>query len=264
MMLTGCADRLILYPTTERLNAEGATRRQIAAPQGVLEIWVARPAAGRSGEPEAFVLEFTGNATRAEEVASFDASLWEPLGVEVWAVNYPGYGGSSGPAVLRAIGPAGLAAYDAVAKEADGRRVYVSGTSLGTAAALYVAANRPVAGVVLRNPPAIRQMILGQYGWWNLWLLAGPLALSVPAELDSVANASKMRAPAVFLMADQDEVVPPYYQQKVLKACAGEKRVIGLTGAGHNTPLDRTDVTRLRIALAWLWESGRQEVSGVP
>ena len=50
----------------------------------------------------------------------------------------------------------------------------------------HVAANRPVAAIVLQNPPPLRQLILGHYGWWNLWLIATPVALGVPSELDSL------------------------------------------------------------------------------
>jgi pimeloyl-ACP methyl ester carboxylesterase len=252
MILTGCADRLLLYPTREPIDASGATRREISVSGGVLEVWVARSSAGRSAETQAYVLEFTGNATRAERVCERDARLWDPRPVEVWAVNYPGYGGSSGKASLAAIAPAALVAYDGLAQYAGKRPIYVSGTSLGTAAALHVAAHRPAAGLVLRNPPAIRQIILGQYGWWNLWLLAGPLALSIPPELDSIANATAVRAPAVFLLADRDEVVPPRYQQKVVRTYAGPKRTIAMVDCNHNTPLDDQAIAELRSGVDWM------------
>jgi pimeloyl-ACP methyl ester carboxylesterase len=256
MMLTGCADRLLMYPTREPIDASGATRREVAMSGGVLEIWVARSAAARAQETQAYVLEFTGNATRAEQVCEHDARLWDPRPVEVWVVNYPGYGGSSGKASLAAIAPAALVAYDALAREAGNRPIYVSGTSLGATAALHVAANRPAAGLVLRNPPAIRQIILGDYGWWNLWLLAGPLALSIPPELDSIASAATVHAPAVFLLADSDEVVPPRYQQKVVRAYAGPERIVTLVDSNHNTPLDDQAIAELRAGLDWMM-SGR-------
>ncbi len=252
MFLTGCADRLLLYPSTDYIDPAGATRREITTPKGTLEIWTARSAIARTIEPKAYVLEFTGNATRAEAVASYDAALWNPRAVEVWAVNYPGYGRSAGRASLASIPPAALAAYDALAKHADGKPIYLSGTSLGTAAALYVAANRPAAGLLLRNPPPIRQIILNRYGWWNLWLFAYPLSLSIPRELDSLANAAKIQAPAIFLLADRDEVVPPPYQQKVLNAYAGPKQAITLRYANHNTPLDDEALRDLAAGLNWL------------
>src|ERR1700730_6520719 len=98
-------------------------------------------------------------------------------------MNYPGYGGSTGPA---RIGPAALAAFDAIKESARDRPIVLFGASIGTAAALHIAAHRPVTGLILHNPPAIRPMILRQFGWWNLWLLAGPVALQIPRDLDNV------------------------------------------------------------------------------
>ena len=95
-------------------------------------------------------------------------------------------------------------------------------------------------------------MILRQFGWWNLWLLAGPVALQIPRELDSVANAKASHAPAIFLLAEKDEVVAPRYHRLVVEAYAGEKRVITLPGARHNDPVEGAALADLHGALDWL------------
>jgi hypothetical protein len=92
-------------------------------------------------------------------------------------------------------------------------------------------------------------MILGQFGWWNLWLLAGPLSWKIPAALDSVSNAKASHAPAVFLLAENDEVVAPKFQVQVLNAYAGEKRMIGLPAARHNSPLSEAALGELNGAM---------------
>ena len=69
-------------------------------------------------------------------------------------------------------------------------------------------------------------MALRQFGWWNLWLLAAPLAAQLPRDLDSIANAKASHAPAIFLLAEKDEVVAPRYHRLVVDAYGGEKRVI--------------------------------------
>ena len=38
-------------------------------------------------------------------------------------------------------------------------------------------------------------MILRRFGWWNLWLLAGPVALQIPMDLDSIADLHSLVAP---------------------------------------------------------------------
>ena len=265
MSFGGCADFLILYPTTERFVVPGTSRREAATPGGgTVEVWTARSAGAAAREPEAFVLEFVGNASRAEAMASFVAEEWGDRPVEVWAVNYPGYGGSPGPARLRSIGPAALAAYDALRARAGDRPVFVAGQSLGTAAALHVAANRPVGGCVLWSPPPLRDMILRRFGWWNLWLVAGPIALQVPADLDSIRNARKVAAPAVFVATGRDSVVPLAYQTKVSEAYAGPKRYIRLATSEHNAELEGDSIPAYQRALDWLWEQSVMGSSTAP
>src|SRR5881398_3094607 len=170
MVLIGCADRLILFPSRDPVAIAGQQRVQVAMPQGSLEIW-SQPSAGAiRREPRGYVLAFIGNASRAEFEAEMTAQQWGDLPIEVWGVNYPGYGGSDGSATLKSIAPSALLAYDALAKHASGRPIFISGNSIGTTASLYVAAHRPAAGMVLRNPPPLRQLVMGHYGWWNMWL----------------------------------------------------------------------------------------------
>jgi hypothetical protein len=232
----------------------------VPGPKGQVEVWVALSRALDDAHarelneaPEGFVLAFIGNADRAEYASLRTAEDWSDHPVEVWAVNYPGYGGSPGPARLASIPPAALAAYDALRARAGNRPIFVSGLSLGTAAALHVAANRPIAGTILHNPPPLRKLILGKFGWWNLWLAAGPVALRVPTELDSIANARRTTAPGIFLLAENDRVVPPPYQRAVADAYAGEQRRIPLPGAGHNDEPEGPALAELRAAIDWMW-----------
>jgi len=93
-----------------------------------------------------------------------------------------------------------VALYDRVAPIAGSRPIFVEGASFGTAVALSVAARRPVAGVILKNPTPLRELILGAYGWWNLWLLASPVAARIPADLDAVATPLDARCRRSFFL----------------------------------------------------------------
>src|SRR5947208_7796484 len=168
-------------------------------------------------------------------------------------MNYPGCGSSSGRARLKRMWPAALAAFDALKSRAPNQPIFVFGASIGSAVAMDVAASREVRGLVLHNPPPLRQIILRNYGWWNLWLLAGPVALQIPRDLDSIANAKRIRAPAIFLLAQNDEIVPPRFQRLVVDAFAGEKQVIPLPGAYHNSPIEGAVVTEIHHAYDWLF-----------
>ena len=250
-------DHFILFPSTNRVDPHGAARKAIPFEQGELEVWTATSKlAQKNSSPEICVLRFYGNADRAERWVAAEADSWNERSIAIWGMNYPGVGGSTGPARLNRIGPAALTAFDALQHEANGKPIVISAASLGTTAALHVAANRSVAGLVLHNPPALRQIVLQHFGWWNLWLLAGPVAARIPTDLDSLRNAKTITKPAIFLLAENDEVVPPRFQRMVVDAYAGEKRVITLRDAHHNDPLTGTAMADLYGALDWLLPRG--------
>jgi uncharacterized protein len=248
-------DHLILFPSTAPLDANGAVRKMLPFQNGQLEVWTAKSRrAQEKGGADIYVLRFYGNADRAERWVAADAEEWNDRAVEVWGMNYPGFGSSTGPARLSGIGPASLTAFDELKREAGDRPIVSFGASIGATAALHVAASRPggIAGLILHNPVPLREMILRRFGWWNLWLLAGPVALQIPHDLDSIANAKAIHAPAIFLLAEKDEVVPPRYHRFVVNAFAGEKRVFPLPSAYHNDPIEGTALADFHLALDWL------------
>ena len=258
MSLSGCAkwvaDRTVLFPSTDPLPTYGAVEAKVQTPVGVVRVFQAGSPASIGREPERFVLHLMGNASRAEMAATAVAARWGTTApVEAWAVNYPGYGQSDGPAAIDKLVPAVDAVYDKLAERADGRPIYLDCDSLGTTLGLYLAATRrtdtPVVGLVLKNPPPLKRLILGRFGWWNLWLGAGPVARAIPAEIDSIANAKRAWAPALFVRAERDSFVTPHYQQRVVDAYAGRHRTIVLDDADHNTAISADEETAIREAI---------------
>src|SRR5213592_1641860 len=246
-------DHLILFPTKAPIDAGEAARKMVSFQNGELEVWTAKSyQAKQQAGADIYVLRFYGNADRADRWVAAEAEEWNGRAVEIWGMNYPGFGRSTGPARLSRIGPAAVTAFDELKRHAAGRPIVLYGASLGSAAALHVARQRPVAGLILHNPLPLRQMILRRFGWWNLWLLAGPIALQIPRELDSISNAKAIQTPAIFLLAEKDEIVPPRYHRLVVDAYAGQKRVISLPGAYHNDPVEGAALAELNHALDWL------------
>jgi pimeloyl-ACP methyl ester carboxylesterase len=231
-MQFGCADRLLLHPSRRAVPSIG-TRTLVPFGDGMLATYVAR---GAGEEPQGYVLAFTGNGGRAEYEVGLGLELYEGAPIEIVAVNPPGYGASDGDASLGTLSPSALAAYDHLAARAGGRPIVVYGNSMGAAVALSVASRRPAAALVLRNPPPLRSLVLQRHGWWNLWLLAIPVALAIPSDLDAVDNARNCEVPALFLRASHDQVVPPAYQEEVFAAYLGAKTLIEYRG-GHNDGL---------------------------
>ena len=153
------ADRLVLGSDPGPVDPAGARRRLVARDGRTIECWVAHSPGVRAGadgdrrDPQAFVLFFVGKGARTEAWVSAVADAWRDRPVEVWGVNYPGFGGSDGPRQMDRVGPAAVAVFDELKLAAGGRPVFLQGASFGTAAALHVAARRRVDGVVLQSRP---------------------------------------------------------------------------------------------------------------
>ena len=252
-MLSRLADKIILLPTTDPIPTDGKTRRELTFGAGTFEVWAQRTVSELAVAPDFFVLKFPGTGGRAERMSQHPAEVWQDLSAEVWTVNPPGYGTSGGRASLRFIAAVASAAYDELAKRAEGRPIVVTGNSLGCVAALFLAANRDVGGLLLRNPPPLRQLIIGHHGWWNFGL-SRFIAEKVPTELCSAANASRARAPALFITSERDRTIPPHYQQQIVDAYAGQRRVMVLLGADHATPIDEEQADEYLQHLRWLRE----------
>jgi pimeloyl-ACP methyl ester carboxylesterase len=256
-MLSRLANKLILQPSCHPIVAEHKLRELIEFNGGHVEVWreTNQPEASIHEsdlvEPAFFVLKFPGTGGRAERGTCHPAEIWDDVHAEVWTVNPPGYGGSSGPATIRSFPEMARTVFERLRRVADGRPIVVTGNSLGNISALYVAATYPVDALLLRNPPPLRELIVGKHSWWNFGL-ARFIAQQVPKELCSITNASASDSPALFLMSGQDRMVPPHYQQQIIDAHAGEKRVLLLPEADHATPITEEDAPAYLEHLSWL------------
>ena len=250
-LLARLTDRLILRPSRRPLACAGKVRRTIPFGGGSLEVWTHR-AGAVDREPDVFVLKYPGAGGRAELATDHPVKAWPGWCGEIWTLNPPGYGGSTGPATLQTVAAAARTAFDEVQRQAAGRPILVTGSSLGGAAALAVAANCPVAGLLLRNPPPLRETIRTRFGGPLWWLGAALIARQIPEALCAIRNAQRATAAAVFVVSGRDRTVPPQCQQQVIDAYAGEKRVLVVPDADHHSPLDAEYQPQYESLFAWL------------
>jgi pimeloyl-ACP methyl ester carboxylesterase len=171
------------------------------------------------------VMYFGGNA---EEVSWMleDAARRAPEAS--WLlVDYRGYGSSSGSPGEAALVADALRWYDKVRVDAD--KIYVFGRSLGSGVAVQVAAQRPVAGVVLVAPfDSLVEVGKRHYPFL-------PVNLLLRHRFDSIAAAPKISAPLLCIVASGDEIIPAEHSKRLYDAWGGEKRWVALDGAGHNS-----------------------------
>ncbi len=191
------------------------------------------------------VIFFHGNGENLETVRY--SGLFEELaalGAHVLAVDYPGYGRSTGEpseASLRLAGEAGLAWLGE--RHPDSPLVIV-GWSLGAAVATQAAARRAppdVAGVVLMSAWSDLASLAALH--YPSWLVG----LGLKDKYDSVAAARDVRAPVLMIHGTGDEIIPLAQGRRLhdaLSSSAPACRFVEVPGAGHNDLLSRPVVWR--------------------
>ena len=186
----------------------------------------------RPSPPSPALLWFYGNGETI-------AAIWpivrefQPPGTAVLVVDYPGYGGSAGRANEAGLYAAADAAYAALVARPgiDPDRIYVYGRSLGSAAATWVAARHPVAGLILESPFTSAGAMARQ-------LYALLPRFIVRLSLDNLGRMRQIRCPVLVFHGDADRLVPTAMGREVAAAAAGPVELVLIHGAGHNDTYD--------------------------
>jgi pimeloyl-ACP methyl ester carboxylesterase len=181
----------------------------------------------KSGAP--LMLYFGGNA---EEVSwMIEAVQANAPGASWMLLDYRGYGQSAGAPSEKALVADAIALYDHAVKQlaADPERVYGFGRSLGSGVAVALAAERPLAGLILVTPFDSLAAVAKRYYWYL------PVDWMLKHRFDSIARAPQMKTPLLCLIAERDEVIPAVHGERLCDAWGGPKRKVLLGQAGHNT-----------------------------
>lgn len=244
------ANRLILSNTQHPIDPENRERVAIPCGSDEMEAWVVQ----KGTQPEVVCLKFPGTGGRAEHAGPHPCELISDQ-YSVWTINPPGYGTSTGNACVKKMIATCDNAWKAIQHKADGRPILVSGNSLGCMYALYIAARFKVAGLFLRNPAPVHQLIKGKHSWWNAGFAYRHIASQVPAEMDAVQNAQHCQTPLFFLTSAMDRTVPPNIQEQVFDQYAGKKTKFTIPDADHHHPVPEPLVEEYLTAVkTWIHE----------
>ncbi|HEX9280519.1 MAG TPA: alpha/beta hydrolase [Gemmatimonadales bacterium] len=187
-------------------------------------------AVGRSGgQKHAGLLWFYGNGENIGAIWDIVVE-WQPPGVGVLVVDYPGYGASGGRTTEPGLYEAADLAYQTLAGRADvdPARIFVYGRSLGSTVATHTAAGHQVAGLVLESPFTNAREMSGQhYGLFPRFILR--------LRLDNLGTFARVRCPVLVFHGTADRLVPPRMGEAVARAAPGPVELVWIEGAGHNT-----------------------------
>ena len=167
-------------------------------------------------------------------------------GLGVLAIDYRGYGGSTGQPSEAGLKADARSAYDFVRREAPGARIAVFGESLGTGVAVALAVDRPVAGVLLNAPYA------SLVHHWQLHAPPLPYGWLLTERFDSAAVIGKINAPLMILEGTADEATPLAEARRLYTAAREPKQMIEVDGAGHLAAWNgAAKAAALKALVAW-------------
>jgi uncharacterized protein len=180
-----------------------------------------RPGAG----PDA-VIYFGGNA---EDVRRSLPTLANAFPNRcLYAMNYRGYGGSTGKPSETALIADALSLFDLV--HTDHPKVIVIGRSLGSGVAIHLASERPVERLVLITPyDSLLNVAATQFRYFPLsWLMLD--------KFESWRYAPKITAPTQLIAAQNDEVIPRASTESLYRHFPESLATLTvIPGVGHNS-----------------------------
>jgi pimeloyl-ACP methyl ester carboxylesterase len=218
-------ERLIFRSTA--LPAE----HRFSLPDDVHEGWVEVPGARlntlhlRLPQPDGVVFYLHGNAGNLQSWF-FNVDVYRRLNMDLFMLDYRGYGKSSGSVESQAQLEADVrAAWDAVAPAYAGRRRVILGRSLGSGLAAMLAAEvQPEQTVLVSAYESLQVLTAEIYPW-----VPGAL-LRYPLRTDEALP--RVRGPVLLVHGERDTVIPAAHSQR-LHARAGGTTLLLLPEAGH-------------------------------
>lgn len=237
--------RLMYFPSAERIAPAAAGLGEaeevvLDTPDGEhLIAWHVPPQSERP-----VVLYFHGNGgALVHRAERFRALVGAGLGLV--AIDYRGYGGSSGSPSEAGLRIDAETAYAFAAARYRADRIAVWGESLGTGVAVALAAERPVGWLVLEAPfTSAVEVAARHYPWVPVrWLMKD--------QFRSDERIPLVAAPVLVLHGARDRVVPIALGERLFALARGPKRFVRFPDGEHEG-LDRFGA--VDAALAFLSE----------
>lgn len=202
------------FPEAEEVILETTDGERLVA-------WHHPPQAGRP-----VVVYFHGNAgslrLRADRFRRIVAG-----GNGLVGLSYRGYGGSTGTPGEEGMHLDAQAAWDFAAERHGAARIVLFGESMGTGVAVPLAAQRPVAGLIL-DAPFTSAVDIGAAAYPFV-----PVRLLMKDQFRSDLAAPKVTAPVLVLHGERDSVVPIAYGERLFALFTAPKEMVRFPDGGH-------------------------------
>jgi uncharacterized protein len=185
-------------------------------------VWHVPPKPGR-----AVILYFPGNGDYlAGRVHSFRDMISDGTGLV--ALSYRGYAGSSGAPSEVGILQDAEAAYAFTAQRYAADRIVAWGFSLGTGAAVAVAADHPVGKLILEAPYTSTVDVAA-----TLFRFA-PVRYLMKDQFHSDRRIARVTAPLLIMHGENDSTIPIAFGERLFALAHEPKQFVRFPGGGHD------------------------------
>lgn len=184
-----------------------------------------------------------GNGEDLDTIEPFLREL-RGWGFQIMAYDYRGYGRSQGRPSERGLEKDILATYVWLTQEKQiaPEKIIVFGRSIGGGPSVWLASQKPVAGLVLEST------------FTSAYEVMLP---SLPYYRNPFPNEKRLRTlrvPVLFIHGSADLLIRPWHARKNFASTKAPKQLVWIEGAGHNDVL-RTDPEKYRSALTQFADS---------
>jgi pimeloyl-ACP methyl ester carboxylesterase len=148
-------------------------------------------------------------------------------GIGLVALEYRGYGGSSGHPTEAGLIADAEAAYAFAAERYPVKQLVLWGESLGSGVAIALAAEKPVGRIILEAPFTSAADVAAEHYWFL------PVRLLMKDQFRSDLRIAKVSAPVMILHGVKDQVVPFSLGERLFELAHQPKRIVRFLDAGH-------------------------------
>ena len=177
------------------------------------------------------VLMFHGNGENLETMRMGGLlNSFQNLDIHFLAVDYPGYGNSSGKTSEKANLEAADAAFKWIKEEFPDNSVIIFGWSLGAAVAIQAAAKHPgeTDALIAISPwSSLKNVATAHYPQFLVNTLLNE-------KYDSIEAAKNITSPTLVVHGERDNIIPVEQGKRVADAIPGKSKWISIANAGHN------------------------------
>ena len=228
LLLVLMESRLIYFPMRDLAAQPGAfglahEELRLATSDGIrLHGWWLK------GRGHAALVWYHGNAGNISHRLDNARELVARFGLDLFLIDYRGYGLSEGAPSEAGLYRDGLAAYEEARRRGFAPDcIVLFGRSLGAAVAVEVALAHEVRAIVLETPfRSLPAMARDHYPFVPRFLIR--------SRYDTEEKIARIRAPVLILHGDRDDIVPLAHARRLFDLAPEPKRFHLIRGAGHN------------------------------